>query len=270
MACDEKDDNLFNKDFLKNFPFGVFVGAISALMLCWVFDADIREDMTKLYTFVYSALIGLLAASVALSGVLASLHHQSTLRDEERERKLSAARAFLPQALSDMCEVARNGMLNSQIAGVKQGKDLESTFVSSSLNDIRLNDEIVSVFKDIIEFSDANAGRRIQGILSEHQVLQARWNGYIRDRDNMLSPSRSDFTQRICHWALLHALTASAFPYARQETNDVEVPVDERVISSTLRTAGIYLNEDESDLHNAIGLYARHFQRRHNYSGRTD
>ena len=265
MSFDEKDNDLFDKEFLKNFPFGVFVGAMIVLMLCWVFDADIREDMTKLYTFIFSALIGLLAASVALSGVLASLQHQSTLREEERKRKLSAARAFLPQALSDMCEVARSGMLNAHTAGVKQGNELESTFVSSSLNDIRLNDEVVSVFKDIIEFSDANAGRRIQGILSEHQVLQARWSGYVRDKDNMLSPNASDLAQRICHWAFLYALTATAFPYARQETNDVEVSVDEGIISSTLRTVGIYLNEDDSDLLSAIGLYARHFQRQHNF-----
>ena len=256
---------MFNKEFLKNFPFGVFAGAIIVLMLCWAFDADIQEDMTRFYTFVFSALIGLLAASVALSGVLASLHQQATLREEERKRKLSAARAFLPQALSDMCEVARSGMLNSQTAGSKKGNELAPSFVRSSLEDIRLNDEIVSIFKDIVEFSDANAGRRIQAILIEHQVLQTRWSGYVRGAENMVRPSAFDLAYRSCHWAFLHSLAATAFHYARGGGDDIKDPVHESDIFSALSMAGIITYEENSDMLDAISHYARHFQRHYNF-----
>jgi hypothetical protein len=254
---------LFDIKFLKNFPFGMFVGSVIVLMLCWAFDADIREGLSKFYTFVFSALIGLFAASVALSGVLASLDHQSKLREEDRKRKLFAARAVLPQALSDMCEVARRGMLNSEIAGVKNSKELESTFALKSLADIRLSDEIVSVFKGVIEFSDDNFGKRIQGILSEHQILQARWKSHVRDRDNIMSRSTSDLAHSICHWAFLYPLTSTAFPYARMEPNAVKGFVNESEITTALHNLGPSANQDDPELLKAVEFYARYFQQQH-------
>ena len=254
---------MFKLKFLKNFPFGVFIGSVFTLLLCLVFDADIGEDLTKVYTYLSSAALGMLASTIALSGVLAGLSHQTELREAERNRKLTAARALLPQALSDMCEVALSGIRNSQRAGVKRGHELEVEFRTESLKNIRLSDRIMSVFKDIIELSDGSVGDRIQGILTEHQVLQSRWSGYVSDSASITSPSQFEQADRICHWSFLYALTSTAFDYARKETKSIEYSVDEAGLYSALSIAGVHKAKGDPDFERAVERYARFFKDRY-------
>lgn len=229
---------MYNAEFLKNFPLGVFLGSVLSLLLCAAFDSEIRDDITKLYTFVFSALIALLAASVALSGVLASLQHQNEILEKERERKLLATRALMPQVLSDVCDIARRGMINCKSAGQSPPKGLDQEFVDNSILDIAMSDEMMSIFRDLIEFSTGTTAKRIQGILSEHQVFQSRWRSHVIETQNIMYPKEHTVAERFTEWAYLGALAASAFPYARGESDQIDVMVTAETILSISETLG--------------------------------
>ena len=253
---------MFNIAFLRNFPAGVFVGTFFTLMLCAALDADISDDLTKYYSFIGSALVGLLAASLALSGVLANMNLQAEQRRHERKRRLLSAKALLPIALSEMCEVARKGVANSWRDRPGGPIVSRAEFDRQSLEDIRLSDEIVSVFRDIVEFDDEEtAAIRIQGILREYQVFAARWRSHISDQDNLMTPDDSEIAQRTTAWAYLYALAESAFDYARGETTKVENDVTEAEISHALSASRCFVHHQD-EFSEAIGLYARHHDRR--------
>ncbi|MCL5779194.1 hypothetical protein M1105_19715 [Limibaculum sp. FT325] len=135
-------------------------------------------------------------------------------------------------------------------------------FERISLDQLTLSDGVVSVLRDIIELSDYDdVVKRVSGLLREHQIFLARWrSNFAPDRDTMIV-LEGNIRQRTVSWAYLGAISASLFPYARHETDEVSSLVGEREIAGILNTAGV------ADLHaedyaQEIGLYARTFARR--------
>ena len=252
---------MIHKKFLENFPLGALIGSVLAFLFCAIIDSNALEETKRFYTYALTIVVSLAAAAIALSGVLANLNLQVTLRKEERERKLSAARAFLPHALSEMCEVARYGMINCHSARNINPRNLGADFIRRSIEEIRLSDEIISIFTQIIENSSDNSSKRIRLILKEHQVFSARWLGHVRNRENMMEMSGPESTQSTTAWAYLYVLTATAFDYARGETDDISEHVDEARIASALRSVQILPNADIDNFDESIGLYVRHYRR---------
>lgn len=255
---------MFSVKFLKNSPFGICIGFILAFALSSIIDSSFIEKSKGFYTYILTTVVSLGAASLALSGVLANLQLQVTLKNEERLRRLSAARAFLPQALSEMCEVSRHGMMNCYNSRNLHPREMDANFVEDSISNIRLTDEIVSIFRDIVEHSSDNSSIRIQLILREHQVFSARWRSHVRDRENIMPLNSSDIAQRTTSWAYLYALTSTAFDYARGQTANITEHVNEERISSALSSVGIHPVQNPDYFTDAIGLYARHYLRQQN------
>ena len=251
---------MFSIKFLKNFPAGVCLGFVLAFILCAIFDANFTANLKQFYAYLVTAVVSLGAATLALSGVLANLQLQTKHREEDRLRRLSAARAFLPHALSSMCEISKFGMINSHNTRQIKPKDMPADFIERSIRETRLSDETISILKDIVELSTDNSSDRIQLILREHQAFSARWRSFVRSDDEAIIHSFSDATDRTISWAVLYALSATAFSYARGKALYVDEDVTEDSISAALQWSGISLDTREDGIRERMQIYLERYR----------
>lgn len=202
--------------------------------------------------------VALLSAAFALAGILAQIDSQNEAQRVDRLRQLQSARAFLPSALSSYCEVARMGVRHSYSLGPDLSAISEQT-QTETIRDLTPSDEIVSVLRDVLRFTDDNAvSERISLILREHQIFLARWRGSFSEYHVV---DVSDGRQRTVSWAYLYALIGSLFEYARGEADTlVDDWSDQRVI--TALSICLPIGAFSDDFEEEIGLYSRHFFRR--------
>ena len=59
--------------FFMNFPLGVFFGCIATLFLLWIVDSSNSSQIEEIALKIFLGVVGLLAASLALFGVLTSV-----------------------------------------------------------------------------------------------------------------------------------------------------------------------------------------------------
>lgn len=248
--------------FLRNTAFGALVGTLLSLGLAWGVDSNVSAELKRVYTFVFTAFISLIAATFTLVGVFSNIENQQTQEKFQRQRKLQAARAFLPSALSNMCEICRWGVRYSHDFQAYENNLGRIQFEQESFDRLSLSDEIISVFRDVIELSDNEVvSDRLSGLLREYQVFFARWKSDFSPNAQNNVLINADFRMRTTAWAYLYAISSSLFDYARNETDDVLTNVTEEEISSALNQAGApgVFTEDFIE---EIGLYARTFARR--------
>lgn len=244
------------RNFLKNVAFGIFLGAELSLTLAFFLDTDVSAELKRLYTYIFSALASLLAASLALSGVLASIENQERIQSQIRERKFASARAFLPTALSNFIEISRNGILNCYSKTLAPTRGSEEDFLRR-LESITLSDEIIEVFREILEHTESDpVSRRIALILRNYQIYYSRWRGISEHNVTGAKYIR----QQAVAWAYLLALIESLFDFARDMADEPDDNITEETIRSALRrTLPVAVDTEAYD--DAIGLCSRQFQR---------
>lgn len=250
----------FLENLLRNTAAGLLVGFAAGMLLSLALDSSVSDDLKKLYTFVVSAILSLAAAALTLTGVFANIGNQRETDRRNREKKLIAARALLPASLSQICSVCAAGIRLSAELGAGQNRH-RADFHETSIHPLRLPDGVIQVFRDIIELTeDRNISNRIAGILREYQVFFARWESEFSQSGRAILRVSSDVNERTAAWAYLYALSASLFPYARNEEDTVNYDVTEREIWAALASSGVIFDEEE--MREAVGLYARTFCRR--------
>ncbi|WP_157598764.1 hypothetical protein [Tateyamaria omphalii] len=251
--------NLYLKRFLANAPFGIFLGASIASTVAILLDAEIAEEWKRWGTYGATALVSLISATLAVAGVLFTVDHQTQIKRSEREGKVESARAFLPNALSQICEVARKGF--HQTYTYSSTGVIRAAVTPTSISSLGIPDEAVRVLRDLLENIQAGPVRdRIAGILREHQILVARTNGVAHRIGNSVSPE--DYRHAV-HWAYLYALVGSLFDYARNETNTITSRVTANDVENALSHFQVFLTPNTITHYRPhTELYERHFDRR--------
>lgn len=253
---------IYFKRLLKNTAFGVLVGFISALCLAAVIDADVPPGIKEFYIFILTAVLSLIAAALTLIGVFATIESQQEIELRARRKRLEAARAFLPSALSKLCNISNHGVLYSSRFEIFRADMGMVEFRDRSLSDLDLTDEIISVFREIVELCEDDAvAQRISGLLREHQVFFARWQSEFEVSQVHVIVNSEDIRLRTVAWAYLGAIASSIFEYARGEADTISTTVSGADIASWLRNSG-YVSLHEDDYSSEIGLYERTFERR--------
>lgn len=244
--------------FLTNFPLGLLIGSVAAFLLASKLDADVYNAATKNWIYLFAACTTLIGATLAIAGVLYTVDQQRVAKQQERDGKLTSARAFLPNTLSRLCEVARQGFHHSYLyngTGVITQFNMPTDY--SALN---IPDEAVAVLRDVLEnSSDYHLKARISAILREQQVLLSRTANRSPRPHKTIEP---DDYNHATHWAYLYALITSLFSYARNEVDELNEFVSAREIGSALH-AFDNLPTPTTDEHYKphIEEYARKFER---------
>jgi hypothetical protein len=205
----KKSQKISNKYMiqLRNLPFGVFLGICFALSLCWLFDSDIREEITKFYTFVLTAIISLFASSLAVFGVLLNLNKQQELI----ERRHVAARAVLPLTLSRLYRLTEQAYemtletrnLRTRVEDVRR----------SRLGKLKLTKDDIEQLRDCIEASDEQSQAWLALIIAHWQVQISRLETSLIDPNLVLISHQID--NSAIDWLIIRGMAIHLFNYAR-------------------------------------------------------
>tara|TARA_R110002094_G_C4888131_1_gene209504 strand:- start:193 stop:984 length:792 start_codon:yes stop_codon:yes gene_type:complete len=192
---------------LKNFPFGIFLGICFALLLSWLFDSDIKEEMTKFYTFVFTAVISLLASTLAVVGVLLNLNKQQELI----ERRHIAARAVLPLTLSRLYGLTERAfeITLDTTALRKRPEDVRRNL----LKKLRLTKDDIEQLRDCIEASDEQSQAWIALIIAHWQLEISRLENRLLDQNLLFLDSQ--LHNSAIDWLTIRGMAIHLFEYSR-------------------------------------------------------
>ncbi|MBO6676007.1 MAG: hypothetical protein JJ908_13120 [Rhizobiales bacterium] len=176
----------------------------------------------------YQTLIG---ALIALGAAILTIR---VMRDQARQdqrrhmaevaRKRKAARARMPDALSELTSYQHE----------------VAEFLVGSKETVTSPDIAIQTLKGVIEFIDDEASARVFELVSFYQVHQAR-----------LSSGQPEYqherTQRMLDLARLRALTDSLYDYARERSDTI---IPKKISTEAVRSASLFIdlikhNEDK-------------------------
>ncbi|OEO32902.1 hypothetical protein VW23_008785 [Devosia insulae DS-56] len=148
-----------------------------------------------------AAIIALIAALWTIGVMRRQMKDESDRHNDAMRRKRLAARAQMPDALSELGAYVRGSA--SRLTGRTETLPPEPT-------------SSIAALKEVIEFIDDKAAERTFELVSWYQVLRARTNHGIP------TPGTAAFPDRMYDTALLQTYINSLFDYARNEADDVD------------------------------------------------
>ncbi|MFY1710605.1 hypothetical protein [Tritonibacter mobilis] len=209
------------RSYLLNTPMGLAIGIIFACALGWGFDADFSEGVTKLYTFVVSAVLSLIVASFAVAGVFSNIASQREKDEGDRRRKLLAASAKLPLALAEMSKACTEGVKHTvEYSDIQNRLTREHPLRDQIAENMRLSDETYRTLEQAIEFhDDAVVAHRMLRFLQLYQAsMQSLLAQFERKKYVQYWGEGKPMEVRAVEWALLGAIVMSLFRYSREGT----------------------------------------------------
>lgn len=200
---------------------GTFFGVLFTCALGWGFDANFSEGMTKLYTFVVSALLSLLVAAFAVAGVFANIASQREKDADTRQRKLLAANAKLPFALAEMSKACTEGVrLTVAYPDIQSQLTEKHPLWKQSAERLRLSDETLRTLEQAIEYhNDVEVAHRMLRFLQLYQTSTQRLLAKFEPPTYIQTWGEGHPMEvRAVEWALLGAIVVSLFRYSREGT----------------------------------------------------
>ncbi len=150
--------------------------------------------------------------------------------EKKRQRSFIASRAFLPQALSDLCKYFNESsfLLNEAYARAKDQADKCKTPLESPLP--KLPEKYKEVFKDCISEAEPRIGKQLAYILMRLQIHQSRMEAMYSEfspNSNFVQIHQNIMTYIFC-LAELQALVNQLFGYARgvEEFDDSSIEAE--------------------------------------------
>lgn len=159
------------------------------------------HDWVFAWQTLVGAVIALIAALWTIGVMRKQMKDETTRHNDAQRRKRLAARALMPDALSELGAYVRG--CAARLMGSAEALPEEPTHAISSL-------------KGVIEFIDDDAAQRTFDLVSWYQVFRARMSHEIP------TPGNAAFPDRQWDAALLQAYINSLFEYARNEDDEVD------------------------------------------------
>jgi len=198
--------------WILNFPLGLFLGAVTAFSVAWFVDAEFKSELLgRLAPSVLSALTTLVAAAIAVTGVVRNIENQNNLAEQTRQRKLAAARAVLPLSLSEfykVCDSHLTRLANDERTVIGGQAELSATSQET--------------LKLVIENADHVTQKSLGFLLMCYQVVVARYHDEQASDPEAIETEASIKLAKYSRasalglWASLKALVAVQFEYARK------------------------------------------------------
>ena len=170
---------------------GASIYDIGALVCDWLYH----------WQTVVGAVIALVAARLTIGAMRQQMNQEADRHRDAQRRKQMAARAKMPDALSDLTAYVRG--CGARLVGAAQVLPEEPVLAIITL-------------KEGVEFIEDSAAKRTFELVSWYQVFRARM---VQD---VPSPGQAGFLERIYDAALLQAHINSLFDYARNKADKVD------------------------------------------------
>ncbi len=189
--------------YIRNFPmgasFGVFMGAIFIIVI----QGEWPDGLQRYGTYGITAIVTLLASGIALTTAIWNT-------ETARRRKLKAAKASLPLALSRLIQIARNGVQISMEDNAFFNDPDNASLIEERL---AIPDGVFATLKECIEFGDETSAQWLTNIIAHYQVYKARLVGLAADRN--MNPIDHYRAQHAAEWIFWHAMVSHLFGFAR-------------------------------------------------------
>lgn len=203
---------------------GIVVGTSVILTLFWVSDA-VPETSSANVVAILTTCATLGAGYLALSAAQRTIGAQQALADDARSNKLIASKGALPLVLSELYSICEK-RTDSIIKGSKLKR-----------SDSVLRQELVSIIRDCIEFSNGTYQDALLEILAIYQIALDRYEAldlsYPIDHVTLYEWDKYERYSACADWISLRALTAALFDFSRTRNNS-PLPNRDGVFASTL------------------------------------
>lgn len=240
--------------FLRNFPFGLFLGIVFAMSIFWFLNADFGEKLTRNGGFLFSALTTLLASAFALATVMWT-------NEMQRVSKLSAARTMLHFALIEMSEIMLRG------AEVRANSDENHSDFKAMAETLKIPNETLKIFADNIEFSINETPFKLAEIVSNAQILVSRMASANSENSKRYESSESNTGSvaafSTVQWIANYVRCQQCFDYARGTTEKIKFDLACSRLTRELDSNKIkYPNEMRNNLDEEIKAYPAYLEKK--------
>ena len=217
-------------------------------------DWGVRESIEKHLGAAFSAGATLLAATIAISGVLRSIEHQRLSSEHTRNRSLAAAKSTLSLALVQLSDICLNGIRNS--LGISSAGRTPDELVA----EIQSSPELLLTLKQCIEFADNASGDRLANLVRHYQVYRSR-------HIHALAQERPEHPERVssaADWAVLFRLVEDCFDYAHGDAMDIPQAMTNRNLTGVFsmrlfisrgRYPGLEVEIERRHRHDSLELF---------------
>lgn len=238
---------MLSRRLLLNFPLGLFLGCSLTLLLAYFLDRSFSDQLSKFYTFVFSALLSLVAATLALAGALNASNTQQKIDENNRLRRLASAKASLPSTLSSALDYYNRlqewnapGLNEEPPEAIETGLGLEP--------------QSVNAFKAVIENASPEEAHYFSRFLAHDQILTAR----CKDRINLEVAQPSQQTMELSvDIARQQTALNFAFDYARGRDS-----IDRKISPKDLYSiASCHQHGNDEPLMELARLYSNYWHR---------
>ncbi|RAX43470.1 hypothetical protein [Rhizobium tropici] len=228
--------------YMDGVALGAFISTLVFLVAFTMIDFHLKDDdWVSFFGNIVVALFSIGAALFALQGNKAQIRQAYEIEEERRQRSLAAARAVLPAILSELCLIALNNMRLRFAEGHQPvGYELPPAVVFQTVPD-----HCISVLKEVIENADLISQERLSNLLRHFQVFQARRTGteaaIILPHVAELSLPAYSAISEVIGWAVVYAMTTSAFGFARGTQAAIPSAVEVPEVRNAFFSAGVVL-----------------------------
>lgn len=209
---------------IERFSTGLFIGAVFALALAWVLDAEVSSALKERWVEVFGILAALLAAVVALHGVQRQIRVQTDQAEAERIAQLRASVAVLPLVLSSFVRASENCF---EISLADRDEIRDPTNREAFLRAAEISEASLEVLRDCIRFADKVSAGWLSLIVRQYQVCHARFVDHVAGDHMLLELNQYSMG---CDWAKLRAVANHLFEFSRGEVDQVLEHLDPNTV----------------------------------------
>ena len=196
-------------NLLKNFPMGLLIGWIAAMLLAWAIDGAASDHIAKNWTYVFTVIASLIASSLALWVGLAAIENQNENLRKAKDDNSRSAKAVLPLAVSEFYRMAGNMFeisLNDPVwFSLPDNRDQ----VRRSL---KFEGPSIKILRDCIKSGDDVSSNWLGVLIARYQIYASRSESLI---DTKRAPSEHELVSVALDWAVQREISGHCFPYAR-------------------------------------------------------
>ena len=184
-------------------------------------------DFVKEFQTLITGLLALTAALFTIYFLRKQIKQTEKIVEDQHIKSITAARAVLPIALSELCEFYNKS--GHYIILLLNNVDIETQKLSRSylIKPFKINIDtgIINIVKENIDIKNNSTTNYIFEVMQRYQVILARIKGFETDHNHINSLNYEYILSTLREIAEAHAYTSLAFTYGRDSNaTPAEIP----------------------------------------------
>ena len=245
-ACTQKKDKRMTPNGGRHLVFYTIVGGT---VLAWFFAAVLMPvvslhnwaQIQNVWDRWQAVNMGMLALSASVIAFAAAQYREH----RTIQRRMDAARAFLPEQLSELTEYCRLGMRTLEVAWHRVSDENDDLSTPLRPAPPPLPQTYREVFKENLQYAPAPVVRHLTQILGELQVHESR----IRSLESAFRPPHNPIPipivvkDYLTNLAIINARVDRLYAYGRPSGIFDDSPFTSAEVISKLRLGGVLVSE---------------------------